>query len=174
MTPARHQQPQVAQQPVVSDPADHSGFPESLRLLVARIADRDASRSEATLQADIRHLLEAGDFGLVEQDLDVVRLEAQAGGGHRIDIEMGFTVIEVKRRFVHGRAFEAAERQLAGYVKLRSHATGQRYTGILTDGADWHAYHLLNDTLVRVATHTLSARPSWSGWCETPRVSVGC
>lgn len=158
MAPARRQRPQNTQQPVASPPANRSDFPESLRLLVARIANRETSRSEATLQADIRQLLEAGDFGLVEQDLDVVRLEAQAGGGHRIDIELGFTVIEVKRKLVHGRTFQAAERQLAGYVKLRSHATGQRYTGILTDGADWHAYHLLNDTLVKVATHTLSAR----------------
>lgn len=157
MTPVRRQQPQDPSCPYASRPADHGDFPESLRLLIARIANRDVSRSEATLQADIRQLLESGDFGLGEQDL-VVLLEVQAGGGHRIDIELGYTVIEVKRRLDRGRAFQAAERQLADYVRLRSHATGQRYTGILTDGADWHAYHLLNDRLVKVATHTLSAR----------------
>src|SRR5690349_14559263 len=104
---------QGAPQPSEPPSVDHSGFPDSVRLLVARIANRDANRSEATLQADIRHLLEAGDFGLVEQDLDVVRLEAQAGGGHRIDIELGFTVIEVKRKLAQGRTYQASERQLS-------------------------------------------------------------
>lgn len=135
-----------------------AGFPESLRALVAGIANRDLPRSEATLQADIRHLLAAADFGLADNDLDVVHLEAHAGGGHRIDIELGYTVIEVKRKLGHGRAFQSAERQLGDYVRLRSYSTGQRYTGILTDGANWYAYHLLNDALVRVASHALSAR----------------
>jgi SAM-dependent methyltransferase len=158
MSPARGTQSGKARPHGIHDPTANGGFPEPLRRLIASIANRDAARSEATLQADIRQLLTAGDFGLEEHDLDTIRLEAQAGGGHRIDIELGFTVIEVKRKLGHGRAFYTAERQLADYLKLREHATGQRYTGILTDGADWHAYHLLNDTLVKVAVHSLSAR----------------
>ncbi|MCX4391276.1 hypothetical protein OG777_30700 [Micromonospora peucetia] len=109
--------------------------------LLTRIADRRAARSEATLQADIRQLLLAGDFGLIGNELDV-DLEAPASGGRRIDIQVGFTVIEVKKRLQPGRTLHEAERQLAGYVRSRSQETGQRYVGILTDGASWRAYHL--------------------------------
>jgi hypothetical protein len=64
--------------------------------LVARIVARQQGRSEATLAVDIRALL----WDYLDQDSDDVRdvsLEAAAGGGGRIDIEVGFTVIEVKR-----------------------------------------------------------------------------
>ncbi len=33
-----------------------------------------------------------------------------------------------------------ASKQLDGYVASRTEQTGQRYVGILTDGADWQAY----------------------------------
>jgi len=127
-----------------------------LRPLLARIADRRAARSEATLQADIRQLLLSGDFGLADSDLDV-DLEAQAGGGRRIDIEIGYTVIEVKRQLKEGRPLREAERQLAGYVRSRSQASGQRYVGLLTDGATWRAYQLTGDTLSPIDSHTLTA-----------------
>jgi SAM-dependent methyltransferase len=138
--------------PTVS-PAE--GFPQSLQPLLARIADRHARRSEATLQADIRQLLLAADFGLSDAELDV-DLEAPAGHGRRIDIQVGYTVIEVKKRLGHGRALEEAERQLTGYVRSRSNETGQRYVGILTDGATWHAYQLVADSLIMVANHALA------------------
>ncbi|MFF5180695.1 N-6 DNA methylase [Micromonospora sp. NPDC000316] len=132
------------------------GLPPSLQPLLARIADRRAARSEATLQADIRQLLLAGDFGLAEAHLDV-DLEAQAGGGRRIDIEAGYTVIEVKRRLQNGRPLQEAERQLGGYVRSRSHESSQRYVGILTDGATWRAYQLTGDSLTLIDTHALAA-----------------
>ncbi|RKF25546.1 N-6 DNA methylase [Micromonospora globbae] len=130
-------------------------FPPSLQPLLARIADRRASRSEATLQADIRQLLLAGDFGLSDAHLDV-DLEAPAGGGRRIDIEIGYTIIEVKRRLQTGRPLLEAERQLGGYVRSRSLESGQRYVGILTDGATWRAYQLKNDFLTLVDSHALA------------------
>ncbi|MBM0236527.1 N-6 DNA methylase [Micromonospora sp. ATA32] len=123
---------------------------------MARIAGRGTSRSEATLQADIRQLLLAGDFGLFDHELDV-DLEAPAGRGQRIDIQVGFTVIEVKKRLQPGRGLHEAERQLAGYVRSRSQETGQRYVGILTDGATWHAYQLRADSLTLVDSHALAA-----------------
>ena len=132
------------------------GFPASLQPLLARIADRRAARSEATLQADIRQLLLAGDLGLSDSHLDV-DLEAPAGGGRRIDIEVGYTVIEVKRRLQGGRPLLEAERQLGGYVRSRSLDSGQRYVGIFTDGATWRAYQLSGDALTLIDTHTLAA-----------------
>ncbi|MFE9691905.1 N-6 DNA methylase [Micromonospora sp. NPDC005806] len=123
---------------------------------MARIADRRAPRSEATLQADIRQLLLAGDFGLFEHELDV-DLEAPAGHRQRIDIQVGFTVIEVKKRLQSGRALQEAEQQLAGYVRSRSQETGQRYVGILTDGATWRAYQLRAGCLALVDSHAVAA-----------------
>ncbi|MFJ1543334.1 N-6 DNA methylase [Micromonospora chalcea] len=132
------------------------GLPDPLQALVARIADRRTPRSEATLQADIRQLLLAGDFGLYDFELDV-DLEAPAGKGRRIDIEVGFTVIEVKKRLQLGRSLQEAEHQLAGYVRSRSQETGQRYVGILTDGATWRAYQMKAGTLALVDSHIVAA-----------------
>jgi SAM-dependent methyltransferase len=133
------------------------GFPPSLQPLLARIADRRAARSEATLQADVRQLLLAGDFGLSGAHLDDVDLEVPAGGGRRIDIEVGYTIIEVKRRLHTGRPLLDAERQLGGYVRSRSSESGQRYVGILTDGTTWRAYQLTGDALTLVDSHSLTA-----------------
>jgi hypothetical protein len=50
-----------------------------------------------------------------------------------------------------------AEVQLAGYVRDRAKEVGQRYVGILTDGADWRLYHLGTDeTLHEVSGFDLS------------------
>src|SRR5262245_52941827 len=68
-----------------------------LRELIARLASRDASRAEATVQSDVRMLLLAAPLNLADAQVATVDLETQAGGGKRIDVEAGFTVIEVKR-----------------------------------------------------------------------------
>ena len=85
-----------------------------------------------------------------------VELEAQVGGGRRIDIEVGLTAIEVKRDLRQRGVRDEAERQLAGYVRDRTTALAQRYTGILTDGCEWRLYHLTDDALEEVATFELS------------------
>lgn len=64
--------------------------------LARRLARRDG-RAEANLQADVRTLLLYGGLNLGEANLAEVELEAQAGGGRRIDVEIGLTVIETKR-----------------------------------------------------------------------------
>jgi hypothetical protein len=48
---------------------------------------------------------------------------------------VGFTVVEVKKDLRNDRVREQAVEQLAGYVSDRCSATGERYVGILTDGA---------------------------------------
>lgn len=118
-----------------------------------------ASRSvgaEANVQAHIQTILLFGGLNLGEENLETVELEAQAGGGRRIDIEAGFTVIEVKRdlRVVGVRA--QAEEQLAGYVRSRTKTLGQRYVGILTDGAEWLLFHLAGDDFVEVSRFELT------------------
>ncbi|MPZ64541.1 MAG: N-6 DNA methylase [Pseudonocardiaceae bacterium] len=123
--------------------------------LLRRLANRDRVRSEATLQADIRQLLLTGGLGLAEHDLDV-ELEAQLTDRRRIDIEVGYTVIEVKKDLRSAGVAAAAEGQLAGYVAARSEQTGQRYVGVLTDGAEWRAYQLRHGELAEATRHTLS------------------
>ncbi|MCT9003491.1 N-6 DNA methylase [Streptomyces rhizosphaerihabitans] len=122
----------------------------SLEKLLARLIDRKPMRSEATLQADVRQLLLEGDLNLDENDLSV-DLEAQVGDGRRIDIEIGFTAIETKKDLRGAKILKDAEKQLEGYVRTRTDQVGQRYVGILTDGADWRAYSLTSDKMVLVS-----------------------
>jgi SAM-dependent methyltransferase len=109
------------------------------------------------VQSDVRTLLLYGGLNLGERDLEEVTLEAPAGGGKRIDIETGFTVIETKRDLRSGNVRAEAEQQLAGYVMSRAAALGQRYVGILTDGAEWRLYHSVGPSELReVARYDLS------------------
>jgi hypothetical protein len=124
-----------------------SALEDQLRALLERLANRDRVRSEATVQADIRDLLLNGGLGLGEHDLEV-EPEAPVHGHRRIDVEVGFTVIEVKKDLRSVAVVRDAENQLAGYVASRSQQTGQRYVGILTDGTEWCAYHLQGGELV--------------------------
>ncbi|WP_234042281.1 N-6 DNA methylase [Streptomyces marianii] len=79
-------------------------------------------------------------------------LEAQVGNGtgHRIDIEMGATVIEVKKDISRPKARNEAVVQLTKYVRARTEQRERRHVGILTDGADWRAYTLVRDELNEV------------------------
>ena len=115
----------------------------SISDLAARIASRDLPRTEATLQADIRQLLLDERLGL----RDEVLLEPQAGEGRRIDVEVGSTIIEVKKDLRSPTTLRAAVSQLRGYVRAREEAHARRYVGVLTDGAEWHCYHLKQDEL---------------------------
>jgi hypothetical protein len=99
----------------LQDAAGHDDLSGLLRLL----ANRDRVRSEATVQADVRQLLLHCDLGLAEHDIDV-SLEAQVGDRRRIDVELGFTVIEVKKDLRNPAVVEQAVQQLAGYVTART------------------------------------------------------
>ena len=104
------------------------------------------------MQSDVRMLLLASGLNLTEGDVLDVELEAQLADRRRIDIEMGRTVIEVKRSLAPQGALTDAATQLAGYVEARS-SLGQRYVGIVTDGRDWHLFHHADGALVPVAEH---------------------
>ena len=124
-----------------------------LRELAGRLAHRRRGRTEATVQSDVRMLLLASRLNLTEGDVLDVELEAQLGDRRRIDIEMGRTVIEVKRSLAPPGALADAATQLGGYVEERSSSLGQRYVGIVTDGQDWHLFHHVDGGLVAVAEH---------------------
>jgi SAM-dependent methyltransferase len=129
---------------------------DQLQALLDRLANRDRVRSEATIQSDVRQLLLTGGLGLAEHDLDV-ELETPVPGRRRIDIEVGFTVIEVKKDLRSTGVVRDAINQLEGYVASRSDQTGQRYVGILTDGADWRAYQLKGGELTEDTRYELKS-----------------
>lgn len=126
--------------------------PAALDVVFKRVVERKAIRAEATLQADIRQLLLDADLNLGEEDVMTPELEAQVGDGtgHRIDIEMGATVIEVKKDISRPKIRKEAVDQLAKYVRARTQQHERRHVGILTDGADWRAYTLVRDELNEV------------------------
>lgn len=129
---------------------------DPLQNVLERLVNRDRVRSEATVQSDIRMLLLAGGLGLAEHDLDV-ELETAVPGQRRIDIEVGYTVIEVKKDIRSSAVVGKAIKQLTGYVASRSEATGQRYVGILTDGADWRAYNMSGGVLTEATRFDLKS-----------------
>jgi hypothetical protein len=112
--------------------------------IVDRLSGRKAV-TEADIQSDVRALLLYGGLDLAEKDLIV--LEAQAGGGRRIDVETGGAVIEVKKDLSNSDVHRKAAEQLAGYLQTRTNETGQRYAGILTDGVFWELHHLTSEGL---------------------------
>ena len=125
-----------------------------LREIAGRLANRSRrGRSEATVQSDVRMLLLAAGLNLTKGDVLNVELESQLADRRRIDIEMGRTVIEVKRSLAPRGSLADAAVQLAGYLDARSRSLGQRYVGIVTDGRDWHLFHQVDGRLMAVAEH---------------------
>ncbi|MBS7586248.1 N-6 DNA methylase [Ancylobacter defluvii] len=132
-------------------------MPTSLSDTFLRLVTRDNRRTEAEIQADIRQFILDAPFALEEDDLSLVQLESQLGDRRRIDVEVGATVIEVKRDLRSERIRRDAEEQLAGYVELRAEQTGLRYVGILTDGTGWYCYHLVDKELRQVSEISLKS-----------------
>ena len=126
-------------------------MPSSLLDTFSRLVTRNTQRTEAEIQADVRQFILDAPFDLEDDDLSVVQLESQLGDRRRIDVEVGATVIEVKRDLRPDRTRREAEEQLAGYVAVRAEQTGLRYVGILTDGASWRCYHLVGKDLRSVS-----------------------
>jgi hypothetical protein len=126
--------------------------PVSRNDLVVQIADRNSSRTEADIQSLIAHFLRETDFGLSDQD---IKLEAPAPGRRRIDVEIGQTVIEVKKDLSPGRVYDEAVVQVNEYVKSRSDQLGCRYVGILTDGKVWQCFHLLPSGLGQLVSECI-------------------
>lgn len=81
-------------------------------------------------------------------------------GGPDGQVFLDLSVFEVKRDLRRAGVRDDAVRQLAGYVLTRQEQTGQRYVGVLTDGAEWSLWRADDDgKLVHVSTLELSADP---------------
>jgi hypothetical protein len=90
--------------------------------------------TEADIQSDVRTLLLYGRLDLEEKDLVVV--EAQAGGGRRIDVETGTAAIEVKRDLsnaaAHKKGCPAARRLRASTRPVCRRSTSRPSTKLRT------------------------------------------
>lgn len=95
------------------------------------------------------------ELGLSGENLDV-QLETQVGNRRRIDVEVGCTVIEVKKSLLSETAVTAARAQLTDYVLTRAGEIGARYVGVLTDGRLWIAFHEVDGSLVEATRHVAS------------------
>src|ERR1700733_10943564 len=117
----------------------------ALTTLLAQLANRESARTEAMIQADVRQFLLAAPLDLEADDLQDIVLESPLGDRRRIDVEIGATVIEVKKDLRKGKVRAEAIDQLFGYVATRIEQMSQRYVGLLTDGALWEGYHTRRD-----------------------------
>lgn len=122
---------------------------DPLESIVRRLVARDSHRTEADLQSDLKLFLTTANLDLSEEHLEI-RLESPVGKLRRIDIEVGSTVIEVKKDLRVGNVRSEALRQLAGYVCDRQTKFACRYVGVLTDGAEWICHHLVGAELSEV------------------------
>ena len=127
--------------------------------LFLRLVQRNERRSEAEIQADVRQFILSAPFELDEGDVRVVNLETSVGDRRRIDVEVGSTVIEIKRDLRRQRIKQEAVLQLADYVRGRTNETGLRYIGVLTDGTEWVAYNLVGQLLSEVSSSTFGQTP---------------
>lgn len=127
---------------------------ELLQEIVRRLVARDARRSEADVQSDVKLFLTTAALNLREENLEI-RLESPVGRVRRIDVEIGATVIEVKKDLRIGNVRTDAIEQLAGYVRERQTEFACRYVGVLTDGAEWSCHHLVGGKLSEVSQMTL-------------------
>jgi SAM-dependent methyltransferase len=136
--------------------------------LAKRLANRDVKRTEANVQSDLHALLLAAPLELEEDDLhdEEVVLEQQAGAGHRIDVEAGFCVFEVKRDLRKGNVRAEALKQLTGYVRARSEQMQQRYVGVILDGVEWQLFQLVDGDLHSASSFELDYnKPDVDGLC---------
>lgn len=119
------------------------------------------------MQSDLHMLLAAGPLDLGDSKLEDITLESPAGQRRRIDVEVGFTVFEVKRDLRVGNVRSDAVTQLTGYVAARAKSLQQRYVGVLTDGAEWHLYTLAGEELQLVKSLVVDpGSPDVDGLCQ--------
>ncbi|GAQ67135.1 N-6 DNA methylase [Streptomyces scabiei] len=137
---------------------------------ITRLASRDASRTEADLQADVYIVLTSGALKLTGGEVARLEVPTNDGTRRRLDIEIGNCVIEVKKDLRVAGIRKEAELQLAGYVATQTQRLGTRYVGILTDGTDWHLYRLHSGSIAQVTSHSVNpADPNSEGlisWLE--------
>lgn len=130
-----------------------------LRVLLRRLAERGRARSEAEVRADVRQLLLAGGLGLGEHDFSTGS-RSQSEEWRGLAVRVVPAVIEVRKDLRPDGVVDYAEQQLDIGLAARSHRTGQRYVGVLTDGTEWRLYHRVYAELQQAKSATLTINPS--------------
>lgn len=126
--------------------------PYDLTDTLRQLAARNPGRTEADVQATVRDILLHGGFDLEDA---VVRLEAPAENRRRVDVTVGALIIECKKTLRSHSALTDAEAQLGAYLAGKA-AAGQRYVGVLTDGAVWCLYRWTPEALTFVSRFDVS------------------
>lgn len=107
-------------------------------------------RTEADIQSDIKMLLLSAPDLIPSDDpgTKALKLEEQLADGtrRRIDVALGSTVIEVKKKLTTYQDASDYIAQLQGYVETRMEQTNSRYNGILSDGRTWWLFEREMDT----------------------------
>lgn len=115
---------------------------------LADAADRLAKRpGHEAVRAEVWRLL---IDGLGARPEDVLFEQALPEVRGRVDALVGRTVFEFKSDLRRERA--DAESQLERYLADREAATGERYVGVATDGADFRSYELRDGVLEAFST----------------------
>ena len=128
--------------------------------ILQRLVNRNEPRTEAMIQSDVRQFILTDPFQLNEGQIESVTMESPLGDRRRIDVEVGSTVFEVKKDLRVSSVLKNAIQQLAGYVETRQSQTARRYVGVLTDGADWRCYHLIDGELYEASVLHLETAKS--------------
>ena len=134
--------------------------------VVRRLTDHSHARAVAEVNADIRMLLVSGDLGLDEDHLSV--MPAVTDEHRLIVVDTGHIIIRIIRDFDISAVVAVALQELSDAVGTQSRNAGERYSAVLTDGAQWRLYQRLNDKLQTVDVKTASPRASEDvlGWLE--------
>lgn len=140
--------------------------------LVDRLIAVDTpGRTEADIQSDINMLLQSAPGLLSDLGEDTPRLEEQLQDGtrRRIDIAIGATVIETKKKLTTVEDAREPIEQLQQYVETRMQQTGSRYNGILSDGRHYWLFEqdpdskkfVLQTTFTLASVNNIDSLISW-------------
>ena len=121
---------------------------DELRNTIAQLASRPGHEH-------VRSDVKACSFSTLGPSLRNVQFEKSLPEVRgRLDALIGRTVFEFKRDLRNERG--EAERQLADYLADRQKATGERYVGIATDGAEFIPYELRRGKLIAFSPFKVS------------------
>ena len=110
--------------------------------LVRRLAKRRRSRTQAELEADVEKLLLMDDLGVAECDLD-------ASESGLLEVRTALVALALRNDLRIEGVLPEAEEQMRRLIIKRKRRS-KWYVGVLTDGAEWHLYHLAGDNFRRV------------------------
>jgi len=133
--------------------------------LIRRLAQRDESHAEATIQADVRQLLLSGALNIDKSLLEAYSAELEKSlrnesGDHigRTDIEIGTCIIEVKKKITPSIEKKVVNEQLHKYLTNRERTTRIPHVGILTDGRTWKHFALKQGAVTELSKRVLDPK----------------